>query len=205
MKDQIDYIGPYRMKQDSFLYSSITVNGVSYRVPDAVGATDDGRNIARLMPNDASNAELVNLVQDGDLIGYIREPMHITWPCAMTPEIALGILKGRVSHTELGYAGNRGCPMQTSIFNETGPRVPRDRPIYEDYDNAALGIYRASLANYEIPPKKETALKAEVKRHESDWVVPCAEIRDWPQFRWRGLMIDEARKKGISLTPIMGW
>ena len=34
---------------------------------------------------------------------------------------------------------------------------------------------------------------AEVKRRESDYVIPSATIEDAPTFRWRGLMIDEAR------------
>lgn len=179
MNDQIDYIGPWRMKSEDFLYSTITLNGNQYRVADAIGATDDGRNIARLMPNVASNDELVNLVQNGDLLGYIRGPMHIAWPCAMTPDTALSVLKGRVSHTELGYAADGGCPRQTSIFNEAGPRVPRDRPIYEDYDNAVLGIYRASLCEYGITPKQEAALKAEVKRWKrivQPVIFPCKEM-----------------------------
>ena len=179
MEMQINYIGPYRMKSEAFLYSRVTVNGMSYRVPDAVGATIDGHNVLRLMPNVANNAELVNLVQDGDLIGYIRDPMTISWPCDLNPQTALQILKGRVSHTELGYAGEGGCPKQTSIFNEPGPRVPRDRPIYEDFDNAALGIYRASLRGYGITPQKEAALKAEVKRWRrivQPVIFPCKDM-----------------------------
>ena len=176
MNEDIDYIGPYRMKSEAFLYSTITLNGNPYRVADAVGATADGRNIARLLPNVASNADLVNLVQDGDLIGYVRDPMRISWPCNLDADTALGILKGRVSHTELGYVAGGGCPRQTSIFNEAGPRVPRDRPIYEDYDNAALGIYRASLSAYGITPKQEAALKAEMKRWKrivQPVIFPC--------------------------------
>lgn len=164
MEEDIKYLGSYQPKSEDFLRSTVTINGDSYHVWDAVGVTEDGRNFARLLPNITGNIELVNLVQDGDLIGYVRPPMKISWPCKLDADTALGILKGRVSHTELGYAGDDGCPMQTSIFNEPGPRVPRDRPIYEDFDNAALGIYRASLANYEITPQKEAALKAEVKR-----------------------------------------
>ena len=34
---------------------------------------------------------------------------------------------------------------------------------------------------------------ANVKRRESDYVIPAALIEDAPVFRWRGLMIDEAR------------
>lgn len=177
--EEINYIGPYRMKSEAFLYSTVTVNGMSYHVPDAVGATTDGRNILRLMPNEANNAELINLVQDGDLIGYVRPPMRISWPCNLNADTALGILKGRVSHTELGYAGDGGCPKQTSIFNEPGPKVPRDRPIYEDFDNAALGIYRASLGEYGIMPPKEAALKAEVKRWRQivqPVIFPCKDM-----------------------------
>ena len=179
MEEHIKYLGSHRPKSEDFLRSNVTINGDSYHVWDAVGVTEDGHNFARLLPNVANGAELVNLVQDGDLIGYIRQPMTISWPCNLDAETALGILKGRVSHTELGYAGDGGSPMQTSIFNEPGPRVPRDRPIYEDFDNAALGIYRASLANYEITPQKEAALKAEVKRWKrivQPVIFPCKEM-----------------------------
>ena len=179
MEDRIKYLGSYRPKSEDFLRSTVTINGDSHHVWDAVGATADGHNFARLLPNVADNAELVNLVQDGDLIGYIRGPMTISWPCKLDANTALGILKGRVSHTELGYAGDDGCPMQTSIFNEPGPRVPRDRPIYEDFDNAALGIYRASLREYGITPKHEAALKAEVKRWRrivQPVIFPCKDM-----------------------------
>jgi len=45
MNDQIDYIGPYRMKSEEFLYSTITLNGNPYRLADAVGAIADGRSL----------------------------------------------------------------------------------------------------------------------------------------------------------------
>ncbi len=179
MEEHIKYLGSHRPKSEDFLRSNVTINGDSYHVWDAVGVTEDGHNFARLLPNVANGAELVNLVQDGDLIGYIRPPMTISWPCNLDADTALGILKGRVSHTELGYAGDGGSPMQTSIFNEPGPRVPRDRPIYEDFDNAALGIYRASLSDYGITPEKEAALKAEVKRWRrivQPVIFPCKEM-----------------------------
>lgn len=179
MEEHIKYLGSYRPKSEDFLRSTVTINGNSYHVWDAVGATADGHNIARLLPNTVGNVDLVNLVKDGDLIGYIRDPMMISWPCNMNADTALGILKGRVSHTELGYAGDGGCPRQTSIFNEPGPRVPRDRPIYRDFDNAALGIYRASLGGYGITPKHEAALKAEVKRWRrmvQPVIFPCKDM-----------------------------
>ena len=34
---------------------------------------------------------------------------------------------------------------------------------------------------------------ADVKKRESDYEVPSVRIEDAPEFRWRGLMIDEAR------------
>ena len=34
---------------------------------------------------------------------------------------------------------------------------------------------------------------ADVKKHESDYEIPSVRIEDAPEFRWRGLMIDEAR------------
>lgn len=116
MEDRIKYLGSYRPKSEAFLRSTVTINGDSHHVWDAVGATADGHNFARLLPNVADNAELVNLVKDGDLIGYVRDPMMISWPCNLNADTALGILKGRVSHAELGYAGDDGCPMQTSKY-----------------------------------------------------------------------------------------
>ncbi len=105
MNDQIDYIGPYRMKSEEFLYSTITLNGNRYRVADAIGATDDGRNIARLMPNVASNSELVNLVQDGDLLGYIRAPMNIniTLPCGLNTKVDENCSSGNIPARDDGH------------------------------------------------------------------------------------------------------
>lgn len=168
MNKDIDYIGPYRMKSEAYLYSTITLNGNPYRVADAVGATADGRNIARLIPNVASNADLVNLVQDGDLLGYIRDPMNlnITWPCAMDSKVK-DILKGRISHAEIGYADGQGCPCQISLWDPGDSHVPikpKDRPLHDDFDKPPIGIYRVSLREYGIEPQREKELKAEVKR-----------------------------------------
>ena len=168
MNKDIDYIGPYRMKSEDFLYSTITLNGNSYRVADAVGATADGRNIARLTPNIASNADLVNLVQDGDLLGYIRDPMNlnITWPCAMDSKVK-DILKGRISHAEIAYADEQCLPRQISLWdpgNSWQPITPKGRFLYEDFDTATIGVYHASLYEYGIEPQREKELKAEVKR-----------------------------------------
>ncbi len=168
MNKDIDYIGPYRMKSEDFLYSTITLNGNSYRVADAVGATADGRNIARLIPNIASNADLVNLVQDGDLLGYIRDPMNlnITWPCAMDSKVK-DILKGRISHAEIAYADEQCLPRQISLWdpgNSWQPITPKGRFLYEDFDTATIGVYHASLYEYGIEPQREKELKAEVKR-----------------------------------------
>ncbi|MFW5601313.1 MAG: hypothetical protein ACOCOC_08815, partial [Prevotella sp.] len=132
------------------------------------GATDDGRNIARLLPNVASNNELVNLVQDGDLLGYIRAPMHInvTLPCQMNAEVK-SIIKGRISHAEMAYADGQCRPRQISLWDPGNSRVPitpKDRPLHDDFDKPPIGIYRVSLRNYGIAPQREKELKAEVKR-----------------------------------------
>lgn len=168
MNTHIDYIGPYRMKNEEFLYSTIALNGDQHRVADAVGATEDGRNIARLVPNVASNADLDNLVQDGDLLGYIREPMNINipWPCAMDSKVK-DILKGRISHAEIAYADEQGRPRQISLWdpgNSSMPIMPKDRFLYEDFNTATIGVYRADLHEYGIEPQCEKKLKAEVKR-----------------------------------------
>ncbi len=168
MNKDIDYVGPYRMKSEEFLYSTITVNGKSYHVADAVGAIADGRNIARLIPNVASNADLVNLVQDGDLLGYIRAPMNlnITWPCAMNSKVK-DILKGRISHAEIAYADEQCRPRQISLWdpgNSCVPIKPKDRPLHDDFDKPPIGIYRVSLRAHGVEPQHEKELKAEVKR-----------------------------------------
>lgn len=171
MNDQIDYSGPYRLKDDSFLYSTITVNGVSYRVPDAVGAAD-GHNILRLMPNVASNTNLINFVQDGDLLGYIRAPMasNFRFPCAFTPEVTRkvsDIIKGRITHAEIAYADEQGRPRQISLWdpgNSWQPIIPKDRPLHDDFDKPPIGIYRVSLREYGVSPQREKDLKAEIKR-----------------------------------------
>lgn len=156
------------MKSAEFLYSTITVNGKSHRVVDTVGATADGRNIARLIPNVASNADLVNLVRDGDLLGYIRAPMNlnITWPCAMESKVK-DILKGRISHAEMGYADEQGCPRQISLWDpgDSWRQItPKDRPLHDDFDKPPIGIYRVSLREYGVNPQREKELKAEIKR-----------------------------------------
>ena len=169
MEDQINYIGPYRMKSNAFLYSIVTINGMSYRVPDAVGATTDGHNILRLMPNDANNAELVNLIQDGDLLGYIREPMNINIslaPYSVRPNLG-DIVKGRISHAEIAYADTHGLPRQISLWdpgNSLQQIPPSDRTLYDDYDKPPIGIYRVSLSKYGVDTQREKKLKAEVKR-----------------------------------------
>lgn len=166
---EINYIGPYRMKSEAFLYSTVTVNGMSYHVPDAVGATTDGRNILRLMPNEANNAELINLVQDGDLLGYIRPPMNINirlTPYSVQPEPG-DIVKGRISHAEIAYADPQGLPRQISLwdpYNSVQQISPKDRTLYDNSDKPPIGIYRVSLRKYGVDVQREKELKAEVKR-----------------------------------------
>lgn len=40
---------------------------------------------------------------------------------------------------------------------------------------------------------RETLRQLAVEASTNAVAIPCCEIRDWPQYRWRGLMIDEAR------------
>ena len=169
MEEQINYIGPYRMKSEAYLYSTVTINGMSYRVPDAVGATTDGRNILRLMPNEANNAELVNLVQDGDLLGYIREPMNIniSLPTYSVQPKPGDIVKGRIYHAEIAYADPQGRPRQISLWdpdNSVQQIPPKDRALYDNFAKPPIGIYRVSLRKYGVEAQREKELKAEVKR-----------------------------------------
>lgn len=169
MENQINYIGPYRMKSEAFLYSRVTVNGMSYRVPDAVGATIDGHNVLRLMPNEANSAELVNLVQDGDLLGYIRAPLNINislMPYKVTPSPG-DIIKGRISHAEIAYNAPHGLPRQISLWapgNSCQQIQPSDRALYDNFDKPPIGIYRVSLRKYGVDAQCEKELKAEVRR-----------------------------------------
>ena len=157
------------MKSEEFLYSTVTVNGMSYHVPDAVGATTDGRNILRLMPNEANNAELINLVQDGDLLGYIRPPMNINislMPYSVQPEPG-AIIKGRIYHAEIAYADPQGRPRQISLWdpdNSVQQIPPKDRTLYDNFAKPPIGIYRVSLRKYGVEAQREKELKAEVKR-----------------------------------------
>ncbi|MFX1567447.1 MAG: beta-N-acetylhexosaminidase [Promethearchaeota archaeon] len=40
-----------------------------------------------------------------------------------------------------------------------------------------------------LPPKIENNVKVE----DTDWQIPCLDLMDFPQFTWRGYMLDEAR------------
>lgn len=51
MEEHIKYLGSYRPKSEDFLHSTVTINGGSHHVWDAVGATADGYDFARIRNN----------------------------------------------------------------------------------------------------------------------------------------------------------
>ena len=172
MDEQIKYIGPYRMKSEEFLCSTIMLNGVEHQIPDGIGASKDGENILRLLPNVESNHELVGLVKDGDMLAYVRDPLCKSLNMFPLPneKDAFDIIKGRTSHAELGYCADDGHPMQISLWYEHDPlpydrplHIPYDRPFPTDRTGGDIAIYRISLRGYGVTEERENQLKAEVK------------------------------------------
>ena len=79
MNTEINYIGDYRFGSNSrhrepYWTSRICFNGVEKCVADAAGATENGRNIVRLLPYGPNEHALDGVVQDGDLLSYMQAP-----------------------------------------------------------------------------------------------------------------------------------
>ena len=169
MNNEIDYTGEYRLKancrhRESYWGSRIRLNGADKFVMDAAGATENGRNVVRLLPYGPNEHALDGVVHDGDLLSYMQDPLTVAWPVTLNPVSIVNILKGRASHAELGYAGADGSARQVSLWSNHGPIRPYDRPIFEHACDDAISIYRISLRGYGVDPEREANLKSEVKR-----------------------------------------
>lgn len=169
MNTGIDYIGEYRLKanclhREPYWGSRIHLNGADKFVMDAAGATENGRSVVRLLPYGPNEHAMDGVVQDGDLLSYMQDPLIVAWPVALNPASIVNILKGRASHAELGYAGADGSARQVSLWSNHGPIRPYDRPFFEHACDDAISIYRISLRGYGVGPEREAKLKSEVKR-----------------------------------------
>ena len=121
MNTGIDYIGEYRLKanclhREPYWGSRIHLNGADKFVMDAAGATENGRSVVRLLPYGPNEHAMDGVVQDGDLLSYMQDPLIVAWPVALNPASIVNILKGRASHAELGYAGADGSARQVSLW-----------------------------------------------------------------------------------------
>lgn len=57
-------------------------------------------------------------------------------------------------------------------------------------------LVRADLPVNEVVAKNPDVMRlvSDIRgTYEKGWVLPCVTIRDWPQYRWRALMLDEGR------------
>ena len=54
----------------------------------------------------------------------------------------------------------------------------------------ACGVFRGCQTLRQLV---QPALKAETPEPASKWRVPCVRIRDWPRYRWRGMLLDCGR------------
>ncbi len=169
MNTEINYIGDYRFgsntrHREPYWASRICSNGVEKCVADAAGATENGRNVVRLLPYGPNEHALDGVVQDGDLLSYMQDPLTVVWPVALNPASIVNILKGRASHAELGYVSADGSARQVSLWSNHGPIRPYDRPFFEHACDDAISIYRISLRGYGVGLEREAKLKSEVKR-----------------------------------------
>jgi len=167
-KQEINYVGPYRLNNsrhhEPYWASRVTVNGTTRTIVDAAGVDADGNNIVRLLPYGPANRELDGVLQDGDLLAYTQGPLDINCSASPCPDAVLNVIKGRVSHAELGYAEPDGKPRQVSLWGTAAVVRPYDRPFHEHACDDAISVYRVSLAGYGVDAQREAALKAEVKR-----------------------------------------
>ena len=169
MNTEINYIGDYRFgpnprHREPYWASRVVFNGVEKFVVDAAGATENGCNVVRLLPYGPNEHALDGVVQDGDLLSYMQNPLAVAWPVDFNAASVVNVLKGRASHAELGYAGADGSARQVSLWSNHGPIKPYDRPFFEHACDDAISIYRISLRNYGVDSNREANLKSEVKR-----------------------------------------
>ena len=178
MDETIEHLSPYRLNGQStrhaepYWQSTVIFNGSRKTVVDAAGMDEDGRNVLRLLPYRENGAcpLIDDVLRDGDLLAYVQGPKEIAIPSVPTnaDEKTLkrvgDVLKGRATHAELGYVNENGKAMQVSLWSQSGPIEPEDRRFSVHTNSDIIGIYRASLSEYNVDSRTEALLKAEVKR-----------------------------------------
>lgn len=167
-KLDIQYVGDYRpapncrARDKSFWTSEVVINGQMRRVIDAAGMNDSKQSIVNLIPYGPQSRIADEVVSDGDLLAYIRKPKKIN--VSLNKDALLSLLKGRASHAELCYREQEHA-RHISLWDALNPIVPTDCHVFQDRtDNAALGIYRISLKEYDVDSQRELSLKKEVRR-----------------------------------------
>jgi len=167
-KPDIQYVGNYkptsscRAFSTSFWTSEVVLNGHHRRVIDAAGMNDGKQSVVNLIPYGPQSRIADEVVSDGDLLAYIREPKQIN--ISLSKDALLPLLKGRASHAELCYREEERA-RHISLWDAKNPIVPTDCRLFHDRtDNAALGIYRISLKEYDVDFQRELSLKKEVRR-----------------------------------------
>lgn len=67
-------------------------------------------------------------------------------------------------------------------------QVSGDRVIATGVDEA--GLYYAVQTIFQLlPPEADSPTRVK----KADWSIPCVSIRDYPRFKWRGIMVDPCR------------
>ncbi len=168
----ISYIGKYRFRQtnrkhrEPYWESRVWCDGTWRAVVDAAGR-ENGQDIVHLIPYGESCSEIDAVLQTGDFLAYVQEPMRIHSPTHVATSQAAAVknvLKGRATHAELGYLSSEGPAKQVSLWLCEGPIRPKDRLFHEHTTGDAISIYRVSLRDYGVGHARERLLKEEIKR-----------------------------------------
>lgn len=191
MSESIKYIGKYRIREQAHRHkepywaSTVVFNGQRKTVVDAAGR-ENGQDVVRLLPykEERECPQIDEILLDGDLLAYVQKPKTIELPSdiAHIDMKMLGplgeVLKGRATHAELGYRNAAGEAMQVSLWARPGPMQAEDRRFFGHTDSDTINIYRVSLAGYNVASRKESLLKAEIKRWKElvkPVYFPCGE------------------------------
>lgn len=166
----IKYLGDYipaahgRAANESFWSSDVVQDGIKRQVVDAAGFDEEGNDVVRLIPYGINSQAIANeMVEDGDLLAYIRDRNVIQ--VSKDQSVLLSILKGRASHAELAYCDDRNGATHISLWDAMNPVKPTDCSAFHEHaDKAALGVYRISLKNYGVDIARERLLKAGVRK-----------------------------------------
>ena len=112
----------------------------------------------------------------GELRAATGYPLHVRTRYFATTPLAGGIfLTTKLADTNLGPEGYE----LTVTSNSVVIRAPQPAGLF----------YGAETFRQLLPPEIfATNLVA-----AAEWPAPCMEIRDWPRFPWRGLMLDVSR------------